>query len=58
MWNAVKRPADKTKTQFFWTMEPQRPADVTPYRLDAVMHAFDVVVAGRSESSTAGRSED
>ena len=41
-----------------WTMEPQRPADVVRDRLDAVVHAFDVVVAGRSESSPAGRSED
>ena len=43
------------ETLFGWTMELQCPADTTPDRLDAVLLAFDGVVAGRLESSTAGR---
>ena len=41
-----------------WTIEPHRPADVKSDRLDVVVLAFDVIVAGRVELSTAGRSED
>jgi hypothetical protein len=58
MSNAVKFQPIIAETLCGWTMEPQRPADMTPDRLDVVVHAFDVVVAGRSESPTAGRSED
>ena len=58
MWNAVKVQQIMMETLCGWTMEPKRPADVVLDRLDAVVHAFDVAVAGRSETSTAGRTED
>ena len=51
MSNAVKVQLIIIGTPSGWTMESQRPADVTPDRLDVVMLAFDVVddplVAGR-----------